>query len=1067
MQMLITTFNNPPHPPPPPPPKDRRGHHHRRRRFEKPYATAPLLRGYVSTPFLAITVNHLNAGGLRSGGVPAVKVIMPAFDHVGPWDQPKIVGLNIQPHYTAATLPILTYYYYTNTTADDAPLPVDAARMGEDGPGRRDMCVGTSVGVNTDPDSLGPCEPGTSVTLEGIVWHETEGGVLVVNVTWRGKTYVGTLLDCTRHDWAPPRFCDSPSSDIESRTPKGRGKRGAAGRAITNLPGAPPTPDVMVTETRSGKQLRGVNVVGKGIRRGSNTPTFNPPPSPVKSDPGGIKRKGMGNEITDPKNCKRSRALSRGSNGSPIPDHPPGSPQLIECPEANCSKKYKHINGLKYHQSHAHNNDDDMSGDDVEVADNTRRTDSPKPVLETPVDSKDLVKPSVLRYTGAQGNNPLLTGNGTQLKQEPGANGASQTSVIQGQARLAGQPGQQQMYMYHGSGQVVSPGRQAIPGQISSPGNAGVRPQGQVRPEMMMRLGPGGVPTSAIRPGPPPGAPGVPPQGTQLSSLPGTMPTIVKGKLTNAEGDKGKNLVNGIGNKDLKEEDNSREDTRSPAYSDISDANDTAPVMDGDSDNKDSGDKKPDLGALGAAVGAYGAYPMFYGPPFSQQPPFLGYPNPLPAPPPGTGKEGESKDSKDKLISDKDGKNIVTGPNSDYLKMHPQYLYYLPYQGYPDPYLRDSLAYKEQLEKAKAEGKEIPVIREGDKMPADLSRGIHGLPHSLPSPGAPPKAEPGKDKENHKLIKEAHDLKGQLPADQKRIYEQQMAALAAAYHRYPPMGYDQQRHPLQPTGGAPESGKPGDKVMVGPPKPSPPVMPMSSPRRVASTPPAPGSKDGVEKKDGKVDGAKPTMETTGPPPPPTSSAYYASAFPPYAIYDPYRSPLPSMVAGMVPGMVPPGYLAGHPGLRLPGGGAPVGPPEDFSRGQQPPYPNHKIHELGESRGLRSPAPSVSPALSGSGGTPGKVTSPSATPKDHLPNNPSSLPPSSVPSSLSSPSPAGDRRTPPGGIRPPHHHLLEGYYPHPHLQSPFQHFAVMGPGAVTGPPGAVAAPSALAPPPQAK
>ena len=32
-------------------------------------------------------------------------------------------------------------------------------------------------------------------------------GVLVVNVTWRGKTYVGTLLDCTRHtnQWSAPR----------------------------------------------------------------------------------------------------------------------------------------------------------------------------------------------------------------------------------------------------------------------------------------------------------------------------------------------------------------------------------------------------------------------------------------------------------------------------------------------------------------------------------------------------------------------------------------------------------------------------------------------------------------------------------------------------------------------------------------------------------------------------------------------------------------------------------------------------------------------------------------------
>lgn len=105
-----------------------------------------------------------------------------------------------------------------------------------------DVCIGTSVGTITEPDCLGPCEPGTSVTLEGIVWHESEGGVLAVNVTWRGKTYVGTLIDCTKHDWAPPRFCDSPSEDIESRLQKsGRSKRG---RTATN--------DLLnFTETRS------------------------------------------------------------------------------------------------------------------------------------------------------------------------------------------------------------------------------------------------------------------------------------------------------------------------------------------------------------------------------------------------------------------------------------------------------------------------------------------------------------------------------------------------------------------------------------------------------------------------------------------------------------------------------------------------------------------------------------------------------------------------------------------------------------------------------------------------
>ena len=46
-----------------------------------------------------------------------------------------------------------------------------------------DMCVGTSVGTITEPDCLGPCEPGTSVTLEGIVWHETEGGECSVTST--------------------------------------------------------------------------------------------------------------------------------------------------------------------------------------------------------------------------------------------------------------------------------------------------------------------------------------------------------------------------------------------------------------------------------------------------------------------------------------------------------------------------------------------------------------------------------------------------------------------------------------------------------------------------------------------------------------------------------------------------------------------------------------------------------------------------------------------------------------------------------------------------------------------
>ncbi|KAF3851531.1 hypothetical protein F7725_013303 [Dissostichus mawsoni] len=33
---------------------------------------------------------------------------------------------------------------------------------------------------------------------------------------------------------------------------------------------------------------------------------------------------------------------------------PPPPPILIDCPHPNCTKRYKHINGLRYHQTHAH-----------------------------------------------------------------------------------------------------------------------------------------------------------------------------------------------------------------------------------------------------------------------------------------------------------------------------------------------------------------------------------------------------------------------------------------------------------------------------------------------------------------------------------------------------------------------------------------------------------------------------------------------------------------------------------------------------------------------------------------
>ncbi|KAM9422681.1 zinc finger protein 609b isoform 2-T4 [Salvelinus alpinus] len=254
----------------------------------------------------------------------------------------------------------------------------------------RSVASNTSdASLATEPDCLGPCEPGTSVNLEGIVWQETEDGMLVVNVTWRNKSYVGTLLDCTRHDWAPPRFCESPTSDLEMRNGRGRGKRM---RPNSNTP-VNENSNSSDNKGSGTSKTRAANNNSKG-RRGSQTSSERrtPPNSnteDVKASPSSAsKRKSKpasdmepNSSSEDTKGNKRMRTNSNsGGGGAPPPVLPPipsiktepqpptldrncPSPVLIDCPHPGCNKKYKHINGLKYHQARAHNDDDDIKLD--------------------------------------------------------------------------------------------------------------------------------------------------------------------------------------------------------------------------------------------------------------------------------------------------------------------------------------------------------------------------------------------------------------------------------------------------------------------------------------------------------------------------------------------------------------------------------------------------------------------------------------------------------------------------------------------------------------------------------
>ncbi|XP_050324036.1 mucin-19 isoform X3 [Bactrocera neohumeralis] len=349
-----------------------------------------------------------------------------------------------------------------------------------------DICIGTSVGTITEPDCLGPCEPGTSVTLEGIVWHETEGGVLVVNVTWRGKTYVGTLLDCTRHDWAPPRFCDSPTEELDSRTPKGRGKRGRS---------AALTPDLSnFTETRSSiyfshaqvhsKLRNGTTKGGRGASRTSisatstsNTTTTTsssssgngggatPSTSPTAFLPPRSEKRKSKDDSPSPINgdteCTANVANASGipisASGGGLATQPQSlvnpvtglnvqistkkcktaspcaiSPVLLECPEQDCSKKYKHANGLRYHQSHAHGSSCSIDEDSLQLPDEPPTpTSSPVPSAQnnrgttpTPAESSTLATGAMVitsPVTPPINAAPMPTASSTEAPTQPAA----------------------------------------------------------------------------------------------------------------------------------------------------------------------------------------------------------------------------------------------------------------------------------------------------------------------------------------------------------------------------------------------------------------------------------------------------------------------------------------------------------------------------------------------------------------------------------------------------------------------------------------------------------------------
>lgn len=201
------------------------------------------------------------------------------------------------------------------------------------------------------------------------------------------------------------RFCESPSSDPELPGWRGRGKRMRMAMAERTCVESPPAAKVRgLSQHRS----RGAGVAGTAApihskgRRGSlnllNSNCRAPPsfftveevkPANSTSSLSSGKRKNkppadldLSLVSSDDKNGngKRIRAKSRSAPTTPqgksdpsfmdpgggCASSPPPPPILIDCPHPNCTKRYKHINGLRYHQTHAHLEAEEQRKPDLE-----------------------------------------------------------------------------------------------------------------------------------------------------------------------------------------------------------------------------------------------------------------------------------------------------------------------------------------------------------------------------------------------------------------------------------------------------------------------------------------------------------------------------------------------------------------------------------------------------------------------------------------------------------------------------------------------------------------------------
>lgn len=667
---------------------------------------------------------------------------------------------------------------------------------------------------------------------------------------------------------------------------------------------------------------------------------------------------------------------------STVPSSPPPSPVLLECPEPNCSKKYKHINGLKYHQSHAHGNADDEETKES-AGSLSEAEEAPSPV---PLKKEGEPSPSEVPAPETPTSTPLevptpspqpLPTTPTPDVEAPSAPSTPDKSVIKpGVLRFGTQeealltiptvPPPSRPVQPMASLQPSSPRQPSPSPNPQTPLQLVIQPQTQpvVSSPHVVQI------TQTLTQQNPPINAKVPQFKVKPTSV--LMPDDKKVVKPTTHKKKSRKSPAGsphphphlLEPQPLGLETGGREDVQSPAYSDISD--DGAPVLDPEVDGSKSkpvtGDKKVEVnpGQSPHSMQHYNMYP-YYG-----QPPYL-----VPSVTTDKPKENTSDKSlevKPSLDKEKKDANNVGGEFQQ--KILPQHYY--PYGYVP--------SYPYNLEP----GYSVPMV--SDDKPTIIKEEKSPGPNENTKPNNPIapttlhvpnlskiKCEPGtKEKhpnENHQILKESIEMKNQMsPAylyarpQQQQTQGVQQADEMRRYYIYP----ERRKEHTNP------SDNPLGLKATPPPQPKQ-ALPVPSPKHKDK----PAMEDKKEDKI-KQEGVKPTMETQGPPPPPTSS--YAYIHPGY-MQSPHYGTIPfdpghSMYARGINPMIVPGPYSNnpyiHPQLHPPMpryhapedlSRPPTGPPKALDLLQHHAsqyYTSHKIHELQE-RALKSPTPKATVA----------------------------------------------------------------------------------------------------------